>query len=196
MPADVIIRLIEQSEHELMSLLTARLYLDTIAVSYQGFCTPENLSARNVWTEASECHEWLKGSQGRMTVAHLDGRLVGYAAYCPNREEPRDYDWALEGFFVRPEVQARGVGTRLLGAAVDDMAAAGGKRLVVATFASSQAERYYLATGAQLLFETSNEYFGQPNRVSFLGWELDQLARHLCSRLSSQSRQTQREEGA
>ncbi len=183
-PAErVTVRQIAQDDHEIMSLLTARLYLETIAVDYRGYMTPENLAARNVWSEAQECFEWLSEAGGRMTVAFAGGRLAGYAAYCPNASEPLDHDWSLEGFFVLPAEQGRGTGTRLLSAAVDDMVAAGGRKLVVATFTGSRAEGYYQRAGARLLYVTGNPHFGKPNDVSFLGWELPELQQLLAAKL-------------
>lgn len=183
----ITIRPIAEQENELMSLLTARLFLDTISFSYQGYITPENLAGRNVWDEAKECNEWLARAGGRMVVALRDGQLLGYAAYCPNEGEPGEYDWSLEGFFVLPGHQGGGLGTRLLAAAADDMAAAGAVKLVVATFSGSPAERYYQNTGATRLFITSNEHFGKTNEVSFLGWEIGALRTHLAAKLSEWS---------
>ncbi len=176
---EYIYRLVDRGEHEVMSLLSARLFLDTIRVSYQGFTTAENLAGRNVWDEAKECCEWFEEAGGRMVAAFGEGKMVGYAAYSPNRQRPEDYDWALEGFFVLPELQGRGIGTRLLAEAVGDMLRLEGKKLVVATFVGSPAEAYYYGTGASFIFETTNSYFGKPNRVSFLGWELSRLGEEM-----------------
>lgn len=82
-----------------------------------------------------------------------------------------------------PALQGQGIGTSLLAAAVTDMVEAGASKLVVATIAGSAAEKYYLGTGAHPLFETSNEYFGKPNRVCFLGWEIDSLKGELDCRI-------------
>ncbi|MDP2871213.1 MAG: hypothetical protein Q8P31_01525 [Bacillota bacterium] len=92
METSIRVRRIAADEHEIMSLLTARLFLDTIPVSYQGYCTPENLAGRDVWGEAKECDEWLRTAGGRMIVASDDERLVGYAAYCSNHGRPADHD--------------------------------------------------------------------------------------------------------
>jgi GNAT superfamily N-acetyltransferase len=81
---------------------------------------------------------------GQMTVAVLDGDVVGFAAVDPGEHQ-------LDHLYVDPSAHRRGVGRRL----VDEARAAHRSPLQLWTFAgNSGARAFYAAVGAVELYET------------------------------------------
>ncbi len=83
---------------------------------------------------------------GRITVADVDGRVVGFVLWTPALEpawfDPGVRRWAeLEELHVHPEFQNRGIGTRLVLAAIGQAREAGHPAMYLETEESNAAAR-------------------------------------------------------
>jgi ribosomal protein S18 acetylase RimI-like enzyme len=86
----------------------------------------------------------IKG--GRLTVAELGGKVVGFVLWSPALEpawfDPGVDKWAeLCELHVHPEFQNRGIGTRLVRAAIRQARAAGYPAMYLETEGSNEAAR-------------------------------------------------------
>ncbi|MBI4416557.1 MAG: GNAT family N-acetyltransferase [Euryarchaeota archaeon] len=86
----------------------------------------------------------IKG--GRLTVADADGRAVGFVLWAPALEpawfDPGVEGWAeLQELHVHPEFQNRGIGTRLVRAAIRQARGAGCEAMYLETEESNGAAR-------------------------------------------------------
>ena len=119
--------------------------------------TPEKLE--ELWIGRKSLFEHMANHAESFWVAEEDGRVVGYA-----RTFMRSGLRELTEFFVRPSVQARGVGRELLGRA---FRAEGASRRVIMATMDARALTRYLRTGLRPRFVQF--YFGrkaEPRAVS------------------------------
>ena len=86
--------------------------------------------------------------QDGVIVAELAGRLAGYVAVVPHP----DADAEIDGLFIEPDLQGRGIGRRLLLAGLDRLRASGEDRVTVV--ASPAAIAVYEACGFRQLGPT------------------------------------------
>lgn len=80
-----------------------------------------------------------------------EGRILGFAYYAP--AAMTDRSWYLYWIAVRPDLQARGVGTRLLHHTEEDIRGRAGRILFIETSSLPQYDktrRFYLKTGCEV----------------------------------------------
>lgn len=87
---------------------------------------------------------------GGVFVLELDGAIAGFAAILPRA----DGDSELDGLFVEPSMQRRGVGRRLIDHCADEARSKGSSALHVV--GNAHAKRFYLSCGFTVVgsFET------------------------------------------
>ena len=85
------------------------------------------------------CLEYLS-RRGRGWVCELEGRVVGFSI----ADGDKSSIWAL---FLLPEVEGRGIGSRLLALAVDWLFSLGHDTVTLSTTAGTRADRFYSAHG-------------------------------------------------
>lgn len=107
------------------------------------------------WTPA-QCLGMLSLPGVWLTLAHLDGRLVGFAL---TRAVADDAELLL--IAVLPDERGRGVGRALLRRAIDDAAARGASRLCLEMRAGNDATRLYASEGFAKCGERRNYYAGR-----------------------------------
>jgi GNAT superfamily N-acetyltransferase len=91
--------------------------------------------------------ELWRGASWARVAADEPAGLVGLASWAPAVE--RSDTAHLDALFVAPGHWRRGIGTRLLDAAVDAMRAAGFARAQLTTMEGAPAEAFYVAQGWQ-----------------------------------------------
>ncbi len=89
------------------------------AHAYAEFLDPRVLAGRTVEGQTERWHEWLAGDDTRTVVAHVAGRIAGYATVGASRDaDATPAVGELAGLYVDPPAQGAGVGTVLLADAV------------------------------------------------------------------------------
>jgi GNAT superfamily N-acetyltransferase len=114
---------------------------DVPAIMAIRFAVRENVLSDPSRVTPEMCIEYLDAA-GRGWVCELDGRIVGFS-YAARADASI---WAL---FVLPQYEGRGVGTALLGCAVDWLFGLGHDTLHLSTDADTRADRFYRARGWQ-----------------------------------------------
>ena len=84
----------------------------------------------------------LQSSWQRVIVCESDGRVAGYATLWPYK-----HTWRLYSVAIDPAVQRRGIGSRLLAAAIAAARAAGARRLQLEARAMPDLLRLYRQHG-------------------------------------------------
>ncbi len=104
-------------------------------------------------------------------VAEDDGRIVGCAWGGPEESGDPLYRAELLGLYLLRDYRGRGLGRRLLGAAVGSLRAQGYPNLLLWALADNTAARgFYAALGGELLRERDGEMRGYPIREVAFGW--------------------------
>ena len=108
-------------------------------------------------------------SHYRFLVGEIDGRVAGYACWgpIPGTVAAADLYWIV----VHPDFQSQRVGTALLRAAEEWMAASGRTRVYVETSTRPQylpTRAFYAACGYQLVSELTDFYAPGDGKATFL----------------------------
>jgi len=91
-------------------------------------------------------------------VAEVGAVMAGFFVLVPDGAR-----WKLEHFWVHPELMSRGVGRRMLASATAIAAQGGATSVLVES--DPNAERFYMACGAERNGELAAPIAGAPNRV-------------------------------
>ncbi len=91
--------------------------------AYRGLVPDELLDRLSVREREAKWRELLADGRGLVLVAEVGGRIGGFcSAEMPSRDEDTGPHVAeVSGLYVAPELWRRGVGTALLGAAMDEL---------------------------------------------------------------------------
>lgn len=131
----------------------AEVHVRSWQVAYRGLVPQDYLDGldpaarRERWSALLADDRWPRAGT---LVAELDDRIVGFASILPARDA--DLDPAAFGeiaaFYLDPGVWRRGIGRRLMAAALDRLAAAGYPRAALWVLDTNlRARRFYEATG-------------------------------------------------
>lgn len=110
-----------------------------------------------------------KGSHYRFVVAEEEGAVVGYACWgpIPGTAASADFYWLA----VRPDLQGKGIGRRLVKEVEDWVAEEGRTRLYIETAGRPQyapTRAFYLSCGYQVAAELEDFYAPGDGKVIFL----------------------------
>lgn len=129
---------------------------------------------------------------GIFRVAEMDGRLVGIC-----HAIVRDELWFLSGFWARPEVQARGIGGKLLKEVWEEGAEAGAKKFFVWSSMDQTAIASYLKIGMLPGYQIFT-FSGQPTALHNLPdalqrYTVEPLSLEVACGIDREVRETRRE---
>ncbi len=164
-------------------LETARIYIECQQTDFP-FLPKAYRDNLDLTEEVEECYEWLeKDPLNRVFVAVERDFMIGYLAVAKNTDEPLAYQGEIAGFFVRKLYRRRGIGLRLLEAAVHYFTQVGYPRLLVYTLYDGESDQYYRRLGGVSLKQVTQYFGGEPQLVDVLGWETEVLGEMVRERL-------------
>jgi D-alanine-D-alanine ligase len=106
------------------------------------------------------------GREYQLHVLVEKGQLAGYVCFGPAGRDSEVYD--LYWLVVAPDVQQRGMGSRLLGFVEDDVRRSGGRTLLIETSAGNGgARRFYEAKGYREVSHLKDFMRRRPDRVVY-----------------------------
>lgn len=113
----------------------------------------------------------LPASERCAHVAEAEGRIVGCAWGGPEESGDPVYRAELLGLYLLRDYRGRGLGRRLLGAAVGSLRAQGYQNLMLWALADNTAARgFYAALGGEMLRERDGDMRGHPIREVAFCW--------------------------
>jgi len=116
----------------------------------------------------SDYHAVMREQGHRAASGEFEGRLAAFAYYAP--AAMTDRTWYLYWIAVEPLLQGRGIGRALLEQAEDEIAAAGGRLLLIETSSLAHYEptrSFYLAQGYQQAAVVADYYADGDDMVVF-----------------------------
>lgn len=118
----------------------ARVFADSWRAGYRGVVDDDIIDA----LDESELAEWLgslieSGSLRTVVAVDGDGRVVGFVRFGHDPDDPRHGH--VYGLYVHPDAAGTGVGSRLLGYAVDELEAGGPRPITLWVFESNERAR-------------------------------------------------------
>jgi ribosomal protein S18 acetylase RimI-like enzyme len=151
----------------------ARIHIDTWRAAYRGL-VPEDYLADLSYEESEGIWRNIIGEpeSGRFVyVAEEEARIFGFSLGGPRREGSPDYAGELQGIYVLPEQQGRGVGRKLTLAVARRLLESGmGSMIVWVLSDNRQACGFYRALGATLVERSRIEVGGTELRYVAYGW--------------------------
>ena len=132
---------------------------ETYAAAFGHSMSPDDLAAHLEKHFSPEGFERIL-SEDRVLVAELQGRMAGFVQFgragAELAEDASDADWELRRLYVRAEVQNRGVGTRLMDAALAQLE--GAERIFLDVWEhNAGALRFYARYGFKVVGERAFE---------------------------------------
>lgn len=127
----------------------ARVHVASWQEAYRGIVAPEYLAGLSVSEREKMWAKSIRQNMTELLVAEIDGRIVGFSAIGPCRDEgagPSDYEiWAI---YAAPTHWSRGGGRELWLASRDSSTAKGAARISLWVIANNErAIRFYRAAG-------------------------------------------------
>jgi GNAT superfamily N-acetyltransferase len=168
----IIIRPIEPNELP----KTVDIYLDCIRTDYN-FMPQHYLNTKNQEDELAECKEWLYRPDGHPQIfAAMDSQVMaGYIALSQNTAEPMEYEGEVNGFFIRKEYRAQGIGLMLLRRGLEYFQELGYTGLVIYNYRISAANAYYRMLGGKVVKQEIQTAGGMELETDIFGYKIDSL---------------------
>jgi GNAT superfamily N-acetyltransferase len=118
--------------------------------AYRGLVPEEFLDGLDPVQRAGHWERQLsaEGEQPELVlVAEVDGQVVGFAAIGPSRDEDGDRDGEVRAIYLTAEHWGQGIGTALMGSALDVLRRAGFSGATLWVLATNERGRRFYETG-------------------------------------------------
>jgi GNAT superfamily N-acetyltransferase len=159
--------------------IISHVHVESWRTTYAGIVPGEYLAALNEAERAAGWRERLSNNL-EVSVADLDGEVIGFITGGPIREPIQSYDAELYAIYLLKQAQGQGIGTALLHELATSLRSKGLNSMVVWVLERSPAKHFYSRTGAQLLASKEIEIGGATLTEAAYGWpELKLLERRL-----------------
>lgn len=147
----------------------AHVHVESWRTTYAGIVPDEYLAALNEADRTSGWREQLSNNL-EVSVADLDGAVVGFIAGGPLREPIDTYDSELYAIYLVQAAQGQGIGTALLNELATSLRSKGLHSMVVWVLEQNPAKHFYSRTGALLLTSQDIEIGGVTLTEVAYGW--------------------------
>jgi ribosomal protein S18 acetylase RimI-like enzyme len=165
----------------------AKVHVDTMRTTYQGIYPEPFLSslsydqARHRWKTVYLSPE----SHDAVYVAEDDAKnVVGFVIYGRDRDNDTIYKGEVIGLYILQRMQRRGIGKRLMHAAVEDLKSQGFDSMIVWVLANNPSKHFYEKLGGEHVQTRTISVGGKEFQEHGYGWKnLDSiLAQEMKSR--------------
>lgn len=147
----------------------AHVHVDSWRTTYAGIVPGEYLATLNEANRATMWREQLSNNL-EVSLANLDGEVVGFITGGPTREPIQSYDAELYAIYLLNHAQGQGIGRQLLQELVTSLRSKGFHGMVVWVLEQNPAKHFYIRTGAQLLTSKEIEIGGAMLTEASYGW--------------------------
>ncbi len=147
----------------------AHVHVESWRTTYAGIVPDEYLATLNEADRATMWREQLSNNL-EVSLADLDGEVVGFITGGPSREPIQSYDAELYAIYLLQPAQGQGVGTALLNELVTSLRSKAFRSMAVWVLEQNPAKRFYIRTGALLLTSKDIEIGGVTLTEVAYGW--------------------------
>jgi L-amino acid N-acyltransferase YncA len=147
----------------------ARVHVESWRTTYAGIVPDEYLATLNEAQRATGWREQLSNNL-EVSVADLDGDVVGFITGGPIRGPIQSYDAELYAIYLLQSAQGQGIGAALLQELATSLRNRGFHSMVVWVLEQNPAKRFYIRTGAQPLTSKDIEIGGATLTEVAYGW--------------------------
>ena len=151
----------------------ARVRVESWRSTYKGMIPQAYLDGMSVESSAALWDKALAAANHRTHtfVAEDPEGIVGFSSGVLLAEPKQGYASELAAIYLRPSYQRNGLGTRLVGAVADALAAQGATTMIVWVIAgNAQARKFCAALGAQRVIEQPFQWDGIDLVEAGYGW--------------------------
>lgn len=130
----------------------ARVHVESWQSTYKGIIAENYLASLSIKRRAERWRKNLSDQTSRtwvFVVEKTNKQIVGIASGGPQRDPQLNYDGELYAIYLLEEAQRRRLGSRLMHALADQLAAHGYKRLLVWVLESNPSRKFYEALGGK-----------------------------------------------
>lgn len=149
----------------------ARVNVDTWHSTYQGILPAPQLALVTVPDRLRYAREVISAPNKGIVVAETEnGKLVGFAAYGPERVGNLPFKGELYVIYVLKAFQRKGIGSRLVAAARARMLEMGMHSLMVWALHDNPYQRFYQSLGGTIVYTRTLEIEGFKTLERAYGW--------------------------
>jgi ribosomal protein S18 acetylase RimI-like enzyme len=160
----------------------AKVHVDTFRSTYNGIYPDEFLSnmsyerARHTW----ETTHLVPSSPNAVYIAEDESEhIVGFAICGPDRDSDPIYKGEVIGLYVLQKMQRRGIGKRLMLAAVQDLSSRGFSSMLVWVLADNPSRHFYEKLGGEHVQTRDTIVGGKSFKELGYGWKsLDSISQN------------------
>ena len=155
----------------------AHVHVESWRTTYAGIVPDEYLAALKEADRATTWREQLSNSL-EVSVADLDGEVIGFITGGPIREPIHSYDAELYAIYLLQSAQGQRIGPALLHELATSLLNKGFRSMAVWVLEQNPAKHFYIHTGAELLASKDIEIGGATLTEVAYGWpDLELLQR-------------------
>lgn len=149
----------------------ARVNVDTWYSTYEGILPEQQLALVTAPDRLRYAREVISAPDKGMVVAETEnGKLVGFAAFGPERVGDLPYKGELYVIYVLKPFQRKGIGSKLMAAVRNRLHEAGINTLMVWTLHDNPYQRFYQSLGGAIAYTRTLEIEGFKTLERAYGW--------------------------
>lgn len=149
----------------------ARVNVDTWYSTYEGILPAQQLALVTVPDRLRYAREVIGAADKGIVVAETEnGKLVGFAAFGPERVGDLPFKGELYVIYVLKAFQRKGIGSRLVAAARNRLTEMGIQSLMVWALHDNPYQRFYQALGGAIVYTRTLEIEGFKTLERAYGW--------------------------
>ncbi len=155
----------------------AHVHVESWRTTYAGIVSDRYLVGLKEADRATAWREQLSNDL-EVSVADLDGEVIGFITGGPIREPIQSYDAELYAVYLLRQAQGQGIGKALLDELATSLLNKGFRSMAVWVLEQNPARHFYIHTGAELLASKDIEIGGATLAEVAYGWpDLESLQR-------------------
>jgi len=158
----------------------AQIHVQVRQSAYATFFPSDSLLEMNWQADVTEFKEWWREWTYPPFgyIAEVNQKMVGFVMAGridddpTSNDEPHGFDCEIYKLFILDEWQKRGIGTRLLKAALEELIQQAGERVCIWSYSEGAAPDYYRHLGGEVVLQTYHQINGRNIPVLVFGWNV------------------------
>lgn len=148
----------------------ARVTVDTWKTAYRGIIDDNYLNNLTYEEREKGWREFPFHDAFVLAAEDDTGKIIGFAAGGPQREEDSEYKGELYAIYIYREQQRKGIGQALFGSFLQKLAQSGINSLILWVLSDSPYRQFYEKLGGHAVENRLLEMEGFANQITAYGW--------------------------